>query len=341
VPVIILAGEEEFLLSRRLLELKSTLLSSPWQTINFIKLDSPNLANLREVSGTLPFGQGKRIVSVDNCQLFTKKRTKVSAIKADKASRVSIDSATEEDFESILSSVPENTYLIFCCPYNFDSTLRLAKLVSKFGQIEEFPKEKYFPGSRSAKLEAWCRQEAKKCNATIDDAAIEYLLLSSEVNLRQIASEIEKVSLSILPKTQITYENVANTCSAQGHIFQFIDLWLSGQKNEALDNLQELLAQQSAMPILATLQTMLGKWIKLKALYEEYSSGQTSLSPIAKQIATDLKLLPFSVEKDLRRLSKYRSDDLVKKRWQLTHLEYCVKTGQVADQHALALFVLS
>jgi len=337
VPITILAGEEDFEISRRIAELKSTLLVEPWHTINFIKLNNPDFSVLSENAASLVFGKGKRIVLVEDCQLFTKKRAK------SEESKTVIDSSFEEAFSAILIGVSENTYLVFACPYNFDSSLRLSKVALKLAKIEEFPKEKYFPGARSAKLEAWCRNEAKKFGATIDDAAIHYLLAATEASLRKLSSEIEKAALYILPKTTITYGVVIETCSSQGHIFEFVDLWLNGHTGRALNVLQELLAQQSAIPILAALQTMLSKWIKLKALYEEYNIPGKANSPsqIAKQIASELKLLPFSVEKDLQRLQKHNITSLVEKRLQLTRLEYSIKTGQIPDSHALSFFVLN
>ena len=58
-------------------------------------------------------------------------------------------------------------------------------------------------------------------------------------------------------------------------------------------------------------------------------------------IAADLKLMPFSVEKDLRRLQKYSASQLVDKRLQLTRLEYSIKVGQIPGDHALAMFISS
>ncbi len=354
MPVIVLAGEEEYSLSKRLIELKSTLLAPAWQTVNLVKLNKPNLKLLGEATSTVAFGLGNRIVLVDNCELFTKKRAKTGGDEEgkEKPGKSGKTNKTDDldDLESVLSSVPAGTYLIFACPYNFDSTLKTAKQVIKYAKVEEFPKEKYFPGSRNLKLESFSRQEAKKYNATIDDDAIEYLLNSTEGNMRQLSSEIEKTTLSILPQTKITHKIVSGLCAPQGHIFQFIDLWLSGRNSEALDNLRYLLAQQNAMPILAALQTMLSKWIKLKALYEQYNASPdekkvTSKAPshsdIIKQIAADLKLMSFSIEKDLRRLQKFTAAQLVDKRLQLTRLEYAIKVGQIPADHALIMFVSS
>ena len=351
MPVILLAGEEEYGLYKRLAELKNTLLAPAWQSVNLLKLNKPTFKSLNEAANTVVFGQGNRIVLVDNCDWFTKKRAKSDAdndenptiSKSNKANK-----AVELDnLEMALSSIADNIYLIFVCPYNFDATLKISKQISKYAQIEEFVKEKYFPGSRNPKLEIFCRKEAKKHNATIDDTAIEYLLLSTDGNQRLLANEIEKVSLTVLPQTKITYNAVKELCSAQGHIFQFIDLWLNGKNIEALNNLEYLLSHQNAMPIIATLQTMLSKWIKVKSLYEEYTIEQRNANPnktplhseIIKQIASDLKQMSFSVEKDWRRLQKFTAERLVDKRLQLTRLEYAVKTGQIPADHALTMFV--
>jgi DNA polymerase-3 subunit delta len=346
MPVIILAGEEEYRLSKRLAELKESLLTPAWQTMNFIRLQKPTLNSLHEAASTIAFGQGNRIVLVDNCDFFTKKRTKADSDSEQKveAAQAKKSIKLDDELEIVLSSIPANTYLIFACPYIFDSTLKSSKTAGKYAQLEEFPSEKYFPGSRNPKLELFCRNQAKQYGATIDDAAIEYLLNSTEGDLRRLANEIEKASLTVLPQTKITYELVSNICSAQGHIFQFIDLWLSEQSSKALNNLRELLAQQNAMPILATLQTMLSKWIKIKALYEQYSGEKekkTSPSEINKKIAADLKLMSFSIEKDLRRLQKFTAAQLVDKRLQLTRLEYAIKVGQIPADHALIMFVSS
>ncbi len=77
MPVIVLAGEEEFELTRRVAELKSTLLVPPWHTINFIKFNNPDFSTLAETAATLVMGQGKRIVLVEDCQFLQKKEPKL------------------------------------------------------------------------------------------------------------------------------------------------------------------------------------------------------------------------------------------------------------------------
>ena len=134
MPVIVLAGEEEFTLNKRLLQLKAKLISPAWQSVNFIKLTKPSLAVLREAADTIPFAQGNRIVLIENCDFFTKKRTKPQEADSEKSetadsknNKTTKSNIVDEDLESILTSIAANIYLIFACPYNFDSTLKLSK----------------------------------------------------------------------------------------------------------------------------------------------------------------------------------------------------------------------
>lgn len=164
MPVIVLAGEEEFALSKRLIQLKMTLLSPAWQVVNFIKINKPTIALLREKASTIPFGQGNRIVLVENCEFFTKKKSKTDeSIEEDDQPEENLKSKSgnkgEDDLESVFTSIPSNTYLIFACPYNFDSSLKLSKMVAKHADIEEFVKEKYFPVQ---KISNWKIFAAKK-----------------------------------------------------------------------------------------------------------------------------------------------------------------------------------
>ncbi len=357
MPIIILAGDEEFEISRRVADLKNSLLDPDWSSMNFACLDNPQLPEIIDAAATLPFGPGNRLVLIDKCALFTKRRTKAGtaddtnseATKSKSSRKDKNDRIVEpEAFATALSSVYEKTFLLFACPYNFDSTLKLSKAISKIADIEAFSKEKYFPGSKNAKLEDWCRKEAKRCGCTIDTDAIEYLLEGSEANLRQLSSEIGKASVAILPETRITYELVSRLSPHYSHIFAFADCWLNNRLPEALLSLKEIMSQQSALPALAALQTMLSKWIKMKLLSEDFNQAansgkyhkEISIAEMAKKVAFELKMIPFVVEKDLKRLAKQSSDKLIDKRIQLCQLEFLIKSGQMPEKHALEIFVL-
>ena len=129
-----------------------------------------------------------------------------------------------------------------------------------------------FPGNRNAKLETWCRKEANRFDATIDDEAIQYLIEGTESNLRQMSSEIGKSATLILPAKRITLDVVVQMSPHHSHVFVLADCWLTGKGAEALESVQEIQSRQSAMPVLAAMQTMLSKWIHMKALCDKFNS---------------------------------------------------------------------
>lgn len=360
MPVIVLAGDEEFEVERRLQALKEELLDPVWASVNLVRADNPALDKIDDLAAQLPFGPGNRVIIIDRCDLFTKKRGKSpkpaiqdnkSTAVSEKSKRPAKDSAAAalESFEQALGKVAENTFLIFNCPHNFDSTLKTSKAISKHAQIEQYAKERYFVGSKNARLENWCRKEAKRFAATIDDAAIYYLLDGSEADLRQISQEIKKAAIYILPKTHITLSTLEAITPFHSHIFAFADKWISGRRAEAQASLEELLLRQSAIPTIAALQTMLSKWIHLKALCEKLNDDlpggpgimrrELSLVEAARKISTETGALPMVIEKDLKRLVHESSQSLIDKKIELTRLEALVKTGDLPDSHALSILL--
>jgi DNA polymerase-3 subunit delta len=348
MPVLILAGDEEFELWRRVQHLKEELLDPAWASVNFLKMDNPGIAEIINAAGSLPFGFGKKVILFDRCDLFTKKKSK-GGDSSSKADDTKGKDKLLDELEKALAAVSENTHVIFACPFNFDSTLKTAKACAKQATLETFAKEKFWVGSFNPKLATWCRKEAKHHGATIEDDAITYLLDGTEANLRQISLELEKAAIHILPDKHITLKTVVSLSPYHSHVFVLADRWLSGKGKEALVSADEMTARQSAMPLIATFQTMISKWIQIKALTEKYNreSGtgpginrrELPSSELVRRISSELKAAPMVVEKDLKRLSKVPLERLIEKRKTLTRLEASIKTGLIPDAHALQIFL--
>jgi DNA polymerase-3 subunit delta len=352
MPVLVVAGDEEFEVFRKVAELRKSLLDPAWAAMNFVRFENPPLHQIIDLAAALPFGPGNKVILIDKCELFTKKKSKGGGADSDDAPASAKGKSTELDhFEAALFAVAPNTYLIFACESNFDSTLKTAKAASKHAKVEEYRKERYFPGSRSPKYETWCSKEAKRHSATIDDDAIHYLLEGTDANLRQISSEIAKAAVKILPATHIKLETVVELSPHQSHVFALAESWVSGRGRDALDSVQELLARTNAIPIIAAMQTLLAKWVMMKALCERYNAelpsqpGSTRrelpLPELVKRVAQEMKLHPFAAEKDMKRIARIPLKNLIAKRVELTRLEDLLKTGQIPEQHALELFLVA
>ncbi len=353
MPVLIVAGDEEFELSRRVQELRGTLVDPNWASVNFLRFDNPPLTDIIDAAAMLPFGPGNKVVLIDRCELFTKKRTRGGEENAkpesDAKGKEKDKDKLLDDLEKSLAAVGPNTYVIFACPFNLDQTLKTTKAAQKHAKIERFEKEKFYVGSPNGKLSSWCRTEAKRHGATIEDQAITYLLDGTEANLRQIAAEIEKASIHVLPGNHITYQTVVQLSPYHSHVFALADYWLSGKGKEALASAEELLTRQSAMPIIATMQTMISKWILMKSLCEKFNHDlptppgvmrrELPMNELVRRVAGELKAKEFMIEKDLKRISKIPLERLIEKRLDLTRLENSIKTGMIPESHALQVFL--
>jgi DNA polymerase-3 subunit delta len=347
-PVMVLAGDEDFELYRRLAKLKDSLLDPQWASFNYLRIETPTVTDVLDNALSVPFGPGNKVIVFDKCDFFTRK----SAGKGkDKSDTGSITPKQLEHLDESLGSVAQNTCLIFACPFNFDANLKLSKIVLKHCKPEEFPKAKYYVGSPNPKLETWVRKEAKAKNATIDDDAITYLLDGTEANLRQIYQEIDKAATFIMPKTHITYATVVELSPHHSHVFTLLDHWLEGRASQALDSAAELLSRQPSLKVIATLQTFLARWIEMKVICEQ-ANAKLPFAPGVqrrelpfpeqlKRVASEMKTQTFLIEKDLKRLRGHSSAYLIKKRRQLTNFEFLVKSGRLNEKNALELFLAS
>ncbi len=345
-PVMVLAGDEDFLLYRRLTKLKDQLLDPAWASFNYLCIDYPSVTDVLDNALTMPFGPGNKVIVFDKCGFFTRK----TSGKKDKDT----GAVTQKQLDSLddaLASVGPNTHLIFACPFNWDENLKLSKIVAKHAQLEPFTKPKFYVGSGNGQLETWVRKEAKSLGATIDDDAVTYLLDGTEANLRQIYQELEKAATFILPKTHITLKVIEELSPHQSHVFTLLDCWLEGRSDEALESVAELLSRQAPIPVISTIQTFLQKWISMKCICDQvtaklpYNPGvqrrEIPFPDLLKKVSAEMGVKHFLIERDLKKIKNHSSEFLIKKRRQLTHYERLVKSGQLNGKNALELFIAS
>ena len=356
MPTIILAGEEELLISERVEALKEKLLDPAWATFNFSRIIHPDLREIVDAAAAVPFGPGNKVIVFENCDLFTKKRGGKSDDESAGGAKGKAKPKAEsllDDLEKALAHVAPNTYLILSCPHNFDKSLKVSKIFEKHSEaIESFEKMKFYPGSTNSEMLNWCRKRAHKLGVVIDDDAIDYLAESTEGNLRQIAKEIEKAATYILPETKISRQVIAHMSPHFSNVFALLDHWISGDKAKVLESIQEILSrQQSAIPVFAVMQTTISKWLNIKAATERVHASlpggrgiqRREIPPadMAKRIGSEIKMNPWVLKMDLERIHKVELEYLMKKKLELTRLEASVKTGLLPDVHALSIFFSS
>lgn len=352
MPIHILAGEEELLISERLESLKENLLDPAWASFNYARTSKPDLKQVIDAAAAIPFGPGNKLIVFDQCDLFTKKKSGKADDDAAAAKGKSKSDKLLEDLDKALAAIAPLTYLVFVCTFNFDKTLKVSKVFEKYAHIESFEKIKYWAGSTNEQMLNWGRKRAHKFGAVIDDEAIDYLAESTEADLRSIASEIEKAAIYILPEKTITIDVISQLSPHFSNVFALLDHWIHGERQLVLSSMQELLSkQQSAIPVFAVLQTTLSKWLNIKAASERVIASlpagrgiqrrELPAAEMAKKLQTEIKSNPWVLKMDLERVHKVNLEYLVKKKQELTRLENSVKTGLITDVHALTIFFTS
>lgn len=349
MPIFILAGEEELLLSERLESIRENLLDPAWVSFNYSVITKPDLKQIADAAAAIPFGPGNKVILFDQCDLFTKKKAgKAEDESAATKGKASKREKTLDDLDKALAAVAPLTYLVFSCNSNFDKTLKVSKIFEKYAKIETFEKPKYW-GNTTDQIYNWARKRAHKYGAVIDDEAIDYLTESSEANLRAMASEIEKAAIYILPEKHITLEIISHLSPHFSGVFALLDHWIHGERQQVLASIQEILSKQpSAVPVISILQTTLTKWVNIKAAADRVIASLPAgrgiqrrdipAAELSKKLQSEIKINPWVLKNDLERIHKIKLEFLVQKKQELTRLETALKTGLITDVHALSIF---
>ena len=112
---------------------------------------------------------------------------------------------------------------------------------------------------------------------------------------------------------------VQELCISNEDLFAFSDYIMTGEKDKALLEYRKLLEKKFCLEIVSALQTMLRKWIILKAKASECNSFE--LSKLTGQHEYVVKL-------SLQKLKNTNLKDLVKLKQNLTDAELKIKSGQ-------------
>ena len=282
-------GEEDFNIEKEIDKLKKGL-DKNFLEMSFKTYDNPKFADLTAILRTQPMMFGKMLVVINCIDYFSK---------------------TFEDKE-ILAQLPRNE------GKKLDSRKKFFKLLSKFN-AKEFPT---IPTYKTAELEDWVKKQAKSKGIKPSPDAVTNLVIQVGNNLRQLDTELDKLKLLAFPSENITADMVKEICISNEDLFAFSDLLMQNEKDKALLEFHKLLDKKHPLEILATLQTMIRRWIILKAKSGELSNYE--LSRLTGQHE-------FVVQKTLQKLKRTNLQDLVALKQNLTEAEYRIKSGQALD----------
>ena len=297
-------GDEEFNIEQDVNKLKKSL-DKNFLEMSLKTYDNPKFADLISILRTQPMMFGKMLVIIKANDYFNK----------------AFEDKEIKQIEEALENNNENLDIVFVAelPRNegkkLDSRKKFFKLLSKYN-AKEFPS---IPTYKTAELESWIRKQAKSKDLEITSDAASRMIIQIGNNLREIDGELDKLKLFIYPQKQITKETVKELCISNEDLFAFSDYLMKGEKDLALLEYRKLLEKKFCLEIVAALQTMIRKWILLKAKSSECSPFE--LSKLTGQHEYVVKL-------NLQKLKNTSLKDLVKLKQNLTEAEYKIKSGQ-------------
>lgn len=307
MAVYFLYGEEDFNIEAEIAKLKQGL-DKNFLEMSFKTYDNPKFPDLISIMRSQPMMFGKMLIVINCLDYFSK----------------TFDDKQIKEIESAIEGNNENLDIVFVAALprdggkKLDSRKKFFKLLAKQNAKECAA----IPTYKTAELEDWVRKQAKSKSLKINPDAITALIYQVGNNLRQLDGELEKLKLMCYPDKVATKEMVKEICISNEDLFAFSDFLMQGEKDKALYEYRKLLEKKYPLEILATLQTMLHRWILLKAKSSEM--GTFELARMTGQHEYVVKLT-------LQKLKKANLKDLVALKKRLTDAEFRIKSGQSFD----------
>ena len=300
-------GEEDFNIEQEIEKLKKGL-DKNFLEMSFKIYNNPKFPDLISILRSQPMMFGKMLIII-NCLDYFSKTFEDKEIK---------------EIESALEGNNENLDIVFVAqlPRNegkkLDSRKKFFKLLKKYNAVEC----NLIPTYKTAELESWIVKQGKTKGIKFGKNALTAIISQIGNNLRQIDSELNKLKLFAYPSDTVTEDMVKEICISNEDLFAFSDFLMENEKDRALLEYRKLLDTRYPLEILSTLQTMLRRWIILKA--KAHNSTPFELAKLTG-------MHEYVVKLTLQKLKKNNLKELVKLKENLTDAEYRIKSGLALD----------
>ncbi|HEX9412183.1 MAG TPA: DNA polymerase III subunit delta [Ktedonobacterales bacterium] len=225
--------------------------------------------------------------------------------------------------------LPETSVLVVLADEELEASHPLLLAAQRFGQARAFQAPK------GAQLETWLARRAAALHAQLAPDAARLLASYVGADLRQLASELEKLATYVGDDNVISAEVVRllTPTTQQARIFDLTDALARRDRPRALALLHELLeAGESALGIVALMAHQTRSLIQVKALAER------GLRPV--QIAQTAGMAPFLVDKSLALARQFTAAQLAAAHHALLEADTALKLSKLTPEMALDLFVV-
>lgn len=300
-------GDEDFLIEAEVNKLKKGL-DKNFLEMSFKTYDNPKFPDLISILRSQPMMFGKMLIVINCLDYFSK----------------TLEDKQLKEIEKAIEDCSENLDIVFVAALPRDGSKKLdsRKKLFKIFAKNDAKDCSSIPSYKTAELEDWVRKQAKSKSLKMDTGAVSTLVTQVGNNLRQLDGELEKLRLMCYPDKVASKQTVKEICISNEDLFAFSDFLMKGEKDSALLEYRKLLEKKYPLEILSVLQTMLRRWIIIKA-----KASELSASEIGKLIGLHEYVVKLSIQK----LKNTNLKALVKLKQNLTEAEFKIKTGRSGD----------
>ncbi len=205
-PVLLVCGEDDFNVKQRARQVfqkwSDELGGMDHETIDAQVGNSGEalkaLARLREGLNTLPFFGGGKVVWLRDCNFLSDDRTASSQAVTETLAELSAE----------LKTFQWNNVRLLISAGKVDKRKTFYKTLEKIGDVEAFAALSLEDKDWASKAEDHALRQLKGLRKEIDDEALAELVSNVGPNLRQLSNEVEKLSLYVGNRPQVTVEDV-------------------------------------------------------------------------------------------------------------------------------------
>lgn len=306
--IYLLYGEEAYLKHQYKHKLKAAAVPAD-DTMNFSSFEGKdtNPKAVIDLAETLPFFAERRLILIENSGFFKN---------------------ACEDLAAYLPDMPDSTCMVFV-EDEVDRRSKMYKAVGKYGSTVEFKKQ------TDEILMRWILGRLKKEKRNITGQVMQLFLTKTGTDMEHIDKELEKLICYTMGKDVIEASDVEAVCvgRTENKIFEMVNAIAERNQKKALDLYYDLLAlKEPPMRILFLITRQFQILLQVKEMRRLGFDNKT--------IASKIGIPEFAVRRNLQQAKAFRGKELRQALEDGVAAEEAVKTGRMADQMAVEVFLI-
>ena len=174
---------------------------------------------------------------------------------------------------------------------------------------------------------------ANNYNLKFENDSLDLFVDCFKEDVDNISKELEKIQVYILPENKINEKIINNLYLSACNVDDLYNALITKQSDTVVSLLAELNKLKTPLYLIASLQNKLRQALEIKIYLE---GGKTT-----QQISKSIELHPYRLEKEIKQLQNITSGELEKIIFNLSDIEFNIKSGIVRDEKALEILLIN